>query len=322
MKGSRRKFVAGSVGGGLAGLASAQADEAVSEIKKVNPQVDRRMFGSTGAEVSIYGLGLGSVFTKPNTDHPEQARAIVERALDFGINYWDTARAYSKSEELIGPVVEKRRKEIFLVSKTGAKDYDGYMRDLELSLKNLKTDYLDLYHLHNFNPGAGDTDAKAREGAYRAALKAKEQGMIKNFGVTGHSGTAILIEVINAYNPDALLTTFPANRPEEGRYEDELLPLAVSKKMAVIAMKTVRHVRNSDLPPSELIRYALSLPGISTAIVGTGEIDHLESNARLATNFKSLNSSGRSDLSKKVAANIPAQLPQPWDLPGYNDVVV
>lgn len=314
MKGSRRGFVATSIGGGLAGLAAIPAEASPKE-----KQVDRRPFGKTGAEVSIYGLGLGSVFFKPNGDNPEEAQRIVTRALDFGINYWDTGRSYANSEELIGPVVEKRRKEIFLVSKSLTRSYDEFMRELDASLKMLRTDHLDLYHMHNFEPKKGDTSPKAREGAWKAAMKAKEQGMIKNFGVSGHSGSAILIEVIKAYDPDAVLTTFPANRPDGGKYEDKLLPLAVSKDMAVIAMKTVRHVRNSDEKPSELIRYALSLPGVTTAIVGTGEVAHLEANAALATNFQSLDEKKRKAFSDKVAMNIPTGLPQPWDLPGYHD---
>lgn len=315
MKGSRRTFVAGSVGGGLAGLAAASGTEVKPQVK----QVDRRPFGKTGAEVSIYGLGLGSAFHKPFADDPEGAHKLLERALDFGINYWDTARSYQGSEELMGPVVEKRRKEIFLVSKSAAKTYDDFLKELETSLKNLRTDHIDLYHMHNFQPAKGDTDAKAREGAWKAAVKAKEQGIIKNFGVTGHSGADILIEVVKAYNPDALLTIFPANRPDNGKYEDELLPLAVERNMGVIAMKTVKHVKNSDQQPRELIRYALSLPGISTAIVGTGDIDHLESNAKLATSFKSLDTQQRQKFADKVAMNIPVGLPQPWDLPGYDE---
>ena len=314
MKGSRRGFVATSVSGGLAGLAVTSA-EAKPEVKKV----DRRVLGKTGAEISIYGLGLGSAFWKPLTDNPEGARLILERALDFGINYWDTARNYGNSEELIGPVLEKRRSEVFMVSKSASSTYDDFMKDLETSLKNLRTDYIDLYHMHNFQPKKGDVDAKAREGAWKAAVKAKEQGMIKHFGVTGHSGSDILMEVIKAYDPDALLTIFPANRPDNGQYEDELLPLAVEKNMGIIAMKTVKHVKNSDEQPRELIRYALSLPGVSTAIVGTGDIDHLESNAKMATNFKSFEEIQRKEFADKVALNIPTGLPQPWDLPGYED---
>lgn len=315
MKGSRRGFVATSVGGGLAGLATV----AGAESKAAEKKVDRRVLGRTGAEVSIYGLGLGSAFTKPMEGNPEGARAILERALDFGINYWDTAHSYAGSEELIGPVLEQRRSEVFMVSKSSTKTYDDFMFELEDSLKRLRTDHIDLYHMHNFQPKKGDTDAKAREGAWKAAVKAKEQGMIKYYGVTGHSGPDILMEVIKAYDPDALLTTFPANRPDNGRYEDELLALAIERNMGVIAMKTIRHVRNSDENPSELIRYAMSLPGVSTAIVGTGEVAHVEANARLVTNFQSLDKKARKTFSDKVAMNIPVGLPQPWDLPGYED---
>lgn len=244
---------------------------------------------------------------------------MLERALDYGINYWDTARSYEGSEALIGPVLEKRRSEVFMVSKSNAKSYDDFMKELDASLKNLRTDHLDLYHMHNWQPKQGDTSPKAREGACKAALKAREQGMIKAFGVTGHSGPDILMECIKAYDPDALLSIFPANRPDNGRYEDELLPLARERNIGVIAMKTVKHVKNSDEPPRELVRYALSLPGICVAIVGTGDIDHLESNARMATNFKPLKGNELRNFSDKVAMGIPAGLPQPWDLPGYSD---
>jgi aryl-alcohol dehydrogenase-like predicted oxidoreductase len=100
--------------------------------------------------------------------------------------------------------------------------------------KNLRTDHIDLYHMHNFQPKKGDTSAKARESAWKAAVEAREQGIIRNFGVTGHSGADILIEVVKAYEPDALLTIFPANRPDHGKYEDELLPLAMERNMGVI----------------------------------------------------------------------------------------
>jgi aryl-alcohol dehydrogenase-like predicted oxidoreductase len=314
MKGSRRGFVATSVGGGLAGLAVS-----TTQAQAVEKQVDRRVLGRTGAEVSIYGLGLGSAFFKPMAGDSDAASHMLKRALDFGINYWDTARSYGDSEELIGPVLKERRNEVFMVSKSSEKTYDGLMNELEGSLKRLQTDHLNLFLMHNWQPQKGDTSPKAREGAFKAVVKAKEQGMIKHFGVTGHSGPDILMECIKAYDPDALLTTFPANRPDDGRYEDELLPLAVERNMGVIAMKSVRHVRNSDLNPTELMRYAMSLPGVCTTIIGTGEVAHVDANAKLATNFQPLDKKQRNAFSKMVAMNIPTGLPQPWDLPGYTD---
>lgn len=316
MNGSRRRFVAASVG-----TLAAAAGGAGAEAKTGTPKADRRTLGRTGAEVSIYGLGLGSAFTRPLGGDPEQAAALLERALELGINYWDTARSYGGSEELIGPVLEKHRKEVFMVSKSRAASYDGLMREFEASLKSLRTDYLDLYHLHNWQPGRGDDSPKAREGAFRAVSKLRSQGVIRHFGITGHSGADILIQCVKAFDPDALLTIFPANRPDRGKYEDELLPLCMERHMGVIAMKAVRHVKNSDENPRELIRYALSLPGISTAIVGTGDMDHLESNARLASGFKPFAERERKAFSDRVAVNIPSGLPQPWDLPGYEDGV-
>ncbi|MDF7799746.1 aldo/keto reductase [Pontiellaceae bacterium B1224] len=315
MKGSRRGFVATTVGGGLAGLAGT----ATAEVKPQEKQVDRRILGKTGAEVSIYGLGLGSAFTKPMEGNPEGAAQILNRALDLGINYWDTAYSYGDSEVLIGPVLKERRGEVFMVSKSSEKTYDALMKELEGSLKRLQTDHLDLFLMHNWQPNKGDTSPKAREGAFKAVVKAKEQGMINYFGVTGHSGPDILMECITAFEPDALLTTFPANRPSDGRYEDELLPMAVERNMGVIAMKSVRHVRNSDQNPTELMRYAMSLPGVCTTIIGTGEVAHVDANAKLATNFQPLDKKQRSDFSKMVAMSIPSGLPQPWDLPGYTD---
>ena len=104
-----------------------------------------------------------------------------------------------------------------------------------------------------------------------------------------------------------------------GLSEDELLAMAVERNMGVIAMKSVRHVRNSDENPTELMRYAMSLPGVSTTIIGTGEVAHVEANAQLATNFRGLDKKARKGFSDKVAMNIPVGLPQPWDLPGYTD---
>ena len=81
-------------------------------------QVPRRTLGKTNTEVSILALGLGSVFTKPRAEDPEDTAAILQRALDHGINYWDTANGYGPSQKMLGPIVEKNRDKIFLVSKS------------------------------------------------------------------------------------------------------------------------------------------------------------------------------------------------------------
>ena len=317
---SRRDFlkkiaVTGAAAASMGGVA------ALAKETKARPTVPRRVLGKTGAMVSILGLGLGSMYTRPFGDKPDQAEEILYRALSYGINYWDTARSYANSEVLIGPVVEKVRDQIFLVSKSPSRSYDGFKADLETSLNNLRTDHIDLYHIHNLNP-ANDIDLDMIEnGAVKAALEAKEEGVIRNFGITGHSGTAILMEAIRRWDPDALLTIFPADRPENGGYEDKLLPLARDRNMGVIAMKTVRRARETDWPAPQLIRYAMSLPGIATTIVGLDSIAHLDENAAMASNFEPLTSEQLAEMSHIVKSELAGLGAAPWDRPGYQDGV-
>ncbi len=169
---------------------------------------------------------------------------------------------------MIAPIVEKNPDKIYLVSKAQQRTYDGFMRQLEESLQRLRVDKIDLYHIHNLRPQNDPNLDITEKGAYKAALKAKEQGLIGAFGVTGHSGAQILIDAVKRFDPNALLTIFPANRPDNGRYEDELLPLARERNMGIVGMKTVKQAHNSDLKGSDLIRYALSLDGVASTIVG------------------------------------------------------
>ncbi|GAB4108140.1 MAG: hypothetical protein Kow00105_14300 [Phycisphaeraceae bacterium] len=310
----------GAIAAGLGAGVGAQgaAAESGNETTTSVGRVDRRVLGKIGKPVSILGLGLGSAFTKPYESDRDTGLKLLDEALKRGVNYFDTARAYGESESIIGPFVEKHRESIFLVSKSGYRDYDGFMREFETSLKNLRTDHIDLYHLHNFKPGQDDDLRAIENGAVRAARKLKEQGAIGAFGVTGHSGAQILMDAIKLFDPDAVLTIYPADRPDNGRYEDELLPLAREKHMGVIAMKTVRQARESDLKGSDLVRYALSLDGVHTAIVGLDTLAHLEENTRMATGFTPLDASARSEMSRAVRLALAGQQP-PWARAGYDD---
>ncbi|MEX0322757.1 MAG: aldo/keto reductase [Puniceicoccaceae bacterium] len=303
----------------ISGAAVTSVSAATEPKKKM--RVPRRKLGETGARTSILGLGLGSMFWKPFGDKPDEAVEILMKAFSHGINYWDTARNYDNSELLVGPAAEKVREKIFLVSKSGSRDYDGFMRDLETSLKSLRTDHLDLYHLHSMEPKK-DTDMDMiGKGAVRAALKAKDEGMIKNFGFTGHSGPAILIECIERWNPDVVMSTYPADRPDDGKYEDELLPVAKKHKVGMIAMKSVRYARNTDWPAAQLVRYPMSLPGITTTIVGLDSIAHLEENVAMASNFTPMKKEEMASFSSTVKSELATMGDAPWMHPEYEDGV-
>ena len=317
---SRRDFLKSIAVTGAA-VASAGGVTALAKESQPGLVVPRRKLGRTGKDVAILGLGLGSAYTRPFGNKPEEAEEMLHRALGYGINYWDTARAYANSEVLIGPVVEKVRDQICLVSKSGNRSYDGFKADLELSLKNLRTDYLDVYYLHMLDPAA-DTDLDMIEnGAVKAAREAKEQGIIGGFGVTGHDGPEILMEGIRRWDPDTILTIFPADRPANGGYEDKLLPLAVENDMGVVAMKSVRRARETDWPAPQLIRYAMSLPGIATTIVGLDSIAHLDENVAMAANFEPLTSTQMAEMSRIVKSELAGLGDAPWDRPGYQDGV-
>ena len=314
-KSNRRNFIKTVVAGGAAlGLGKASA-AGLPGSAVASGQVDRRPLGRLKKPVSILGLGLGSVYRNA-TGTPEKAAVLLEHALSKGINYWDTCRGYQTSEELTGPVVAKRRDEIFLVTKSGSRDYDGFMRDFETSLSKLQTDYIDLMHIWNLKPK--DSVDEIEKGAFKAVTKLRDEKVIGGFGITGHSGVDILKQAILRFDPDAMLTTFPCTRPDEGAYEEVLLPLARERNMGVIAMKTVRRARNADLVGSDLIRYALSLEGVHTTIVGLDTIGHIDDNSKMATNFHPLSSTEKVAMHNTVVERL-ADSVEPWQLPGYDD---
>jgi aryl-alcohol dehydrogenase-like predicted oxidoreductase len=278
------------------------------------------VFGRTGVEVSMIGLGLGTSYTGGFGKDPEAATKVLEDAVAMGVNYFDTAFNYKGSYQLMAPFVEKRRKDIFLVSKSEKRDYDGFMQQFESTLKDLRTDHLDLMHVHALDPKR-DTDLKAIEnGAVRAQRKLIEQKAIRFMGITGHSIAQIFIDAVKMWNPDCIMTVFPAGRPENGRFEDALLPVCVEHKMGIAAMKMVRNARNSDLKGSDLVRYALSLPGVHVANVGLDTLAHLTENVTMTANFKPLDKAARTAMAEQVGAAI-AGLINPWDRPGYQDGV-
>ena len=276
---------------------------------------DRRKLGRTGANVSILGLGLGAAFMEQSLG---TAHALLESALAKGINYWDTARSYGPSEGMIAPVVERNRNRVFLASKSDARDYDGFRRDLERSLQVLRTNYIDLYQLHDLRQHELGNLSAIESGAVRAAREAKDQKIIRAFGITGHASAGLMIEYIKRFDPDSVLTIFLATRPDKGRYEDELLPLARSRNIGVIGMKAIRYGRQAKLPATQLLRYALSLDGVHTVIVGLDSFSRLDEDAGVASGFRSMKAAARLQMHRNAASAL-ADVVVPWDQPGYVD---
>lgn len=160
----------------------------------------------------------------------EDAVALLRRAYDGGMNYFDTARAYSDSEEKVGAAFAGMRDKVYLATKTGATTAEGMWKDLEQSLRMLQTDYIDVYQFHNpaFCPKPGGED-----GLYDAALEAKKQGKIRHIAITNHR-LAVAHEAIDSGLYETL--QFPYSYLA-GPQEQELVEKCKAANMGFIAMK-------------------------------------------------------------------------------------
>ncbi|OFV89403.1 MAG: hypothetical protein A3D93_02240 [Acidobacteria bacterium RIFCSPHIGHO2_12_FULL_67_30] len=270
-----------------------------------------RNLGRTGYRPGIFSLGGQAAIEQPNND--AAAVAIVERALDLGINYIDTAAMYGGperwSQRYIGQVMKRRRAETFLASKTHDRSRDGSLRLLEESLRLLQTDHLDLWQVHNLSRMEQVEQIFSPGGAMEALQQAREQKLVRFLGCTGHADPAVLAEAVRRFPFDTILLAVNAADKHHLSFIDNLLPLAVEKQMGIIGMKVPARGRilRSWSPPAggerspwmrdrgpgaltmrEAFDYVLSLP-VSTVIIGCDSVAQLEENVQLARSFTPLN---------------------------------
>jgi len=185
----------------------------------------------------------------------EYAGKLLRKAYDNGWTYFDTARGYSDSEEKIGLALSDVRSNVVIATKTPAWDDEGFWRDLENSLRKLKTDYIDVYQFHNpaFVPVPGGED-----GLYEAALKAKQQGKIRFIGITNHR-LPVAFEAVNSGLYDTL--QFPFSYLS-GEQEAELVKLCAEKNVGFVCMKALSGglITNSAAAYAWLSQYDNALP--------------------------------------------------------------
>ena len=209
------------------------------------------ILGRTGLEISRTGFGALPI----QRVSFEEADRLLNHALDGGITYIDTARAYTDSEEKIGRAIAHRRGEYVLATKTGAKDAAGFQRDLETSLRLLKTDVIDVYQFHNpgFVPVPGGAD-----GLYDAALKAREAGKIRCISITNHS-LERAFEAVHSGLYDTL--QYPFNHLATSQ-EIELVKLCGEKNVGFICMKALSGglITNARLPFAWLSQFENVVP--------------------------------------------------------------
>lgn len=297
MKGriTRREFlkssVAKTVGLGL-GLSAFHTLTTASQSKGI----EKRPLGKTGLEATILGLGCVAIGYGPHSI--KEGAKIVEACIDAGINYIDCASSYGNAEEKVGAVMKNRRKEVVLTTKTLERDKDSAWREINRSLERLKTDYVDLLQIHSINSMDQLDAVTSKNGSLIAAIRAKEQGMCKHIGITGHTRPDVLKEAINRYPFETALVPLSSTDKLINDFGDALFPIAKEKSFGIIAMKVLAAGRVTDYV-AESLRYAMSLP-VSTAIVGMGTLAEVRQNVEVAKNFKPMSAAEMKALEEKT----------------------
>jgi len=213
----------------------------ISEDCRQNP-LPKRLLGKTGFNVSIIGMG-GIVVMDQEHDN---ARQIVLQAIEKGVNYFDVAPSYGDAELKLGPALKPFRKDVYLACKTGQRTYDIASAELKQSLRHLETDYFDVYQLHGLVDVERDVKvALGKDGAIRAFVEAKRNGIIRNIGFSAHTPAAA-ITAMNEFEFDTIM--FPVNFSAHfnSNFETEVLALAARQNLGIIGIKAAARRKRQE----------------------------------------------------------------------------
>jgi predicted aldo/keto reductase-like oxidoreductase len=221
----------------------------------------------------------------------EDAKAVVRRAYELGINYFDNARGYydGRSEEVYGKVLAPFRKEIFLTTKSYQRKAKEAEAELNLSLKALRTDYVDLWQIHGVMEPADVEQIFGPGGAIEAFEAAKRAGKCRFIGFTGHHDPYVHLEMLKRYDKyDAILMPLHVADPSYLSFEKLVLPVARERGMGIQGMKNFGNAKLlQSFSSRECLSYVLSLPIHCTAI-GCTTVGQVEDDVHIVQQFKPL----------------------------------
>jgi predicted aldo/keto reductase-like oxidoreductase len=277
---SRRNFLTAGIALPLTGVAGLwpQTEGPKTTEPGSTPQLSYRVLGKTGLKVTT--VGFGCMITSD--------ASVIERAADLGINYFDTARGYQQgnNERMVGAALKRKRKDIILSSKSGASDKQGALKDLETSLGELGTDYLDIWYLHGKSRPEAVTDD-----LLEAQRIAKKQGKARFAGVSTHAGQQELIPwLVKTGAVDIVLTAYNFSMDKS---LDEVLEQASEAGMGLVGMKVMaggfRRPKAGDPTQEKLkrggamlaaLKWVLNNPNVHTTIPGMTDMVQLDEDLR------------------------------------------
>ncbi len=257
-----------------------------------------RTLGRTGVQVSEIGLGGIPMISVEDLDVTD---AIINHALDLGINYLDNARAYGNSEMKYGRVLKHRRSEAFVATKVLARDRDGALRQLEESLRDLQTDHIDLWQLHDISTQELWEQVMAPDGALAAAQQARGQGIISHIGMSGHNDTALLWAIASG-EFDTVLCAYNLGIHSAG---EQVLPAAAAANVGVAIMKPLSggvffRRPEIEIPPHRAWHFVLERAEVSVALAGAKCLRDIDQAVTASASFAPLTAEEKAQLVEKA----------------------
>jgi predicted aldo/keto reductase-like oxidoreductase len=284
----------------------AHSGESNAQATNRSEQVPHRPLGKTGAMVSCLGVGgyhLGS------TKDQSEANRIVAEAMDAGINFFDNAWDYhdGRSEAVLGIALQGKRDQAFLMTKvcTHGRDKNVAMRQLEESLRRLRTDHLDLWQVHEVIYYNDPDLIFAANGVAKALTQAKQQGKVRFVGFTGHKDPAIHLRMLQHEFPfDTVQMPLNCLDATFRSFQQQVLPEAQRRGVAVLGMKSLggsgEMVRWGAVAAQDALRYAMSLP-VATTISGMDALWVLHQNLEVARGFQPMKEAEMAVLRDRVS---------------------
>jgi aryl-alcohol dehydrogenase-like predicted oxidoreductase len=296
-----------------------------SESDRLGSVLPKRTLGKSGDKVTCLGLGGYHIGWM---DSETQAQAVIEKALEVGVRFFDTAESYGsgRSEERYGKyLIPRYRNDIYLMTKTQAKDADTAREHLHGSLKRMNTDHIDLWQIHALE-SPDDVDARLGQGVLEEVLKAQQAGKVRRIGFTGHASPYAHTRMLeNKAVCDACtccqLPINPVDAASPHSFVERVIPKLMEADMGILAMKTladghffaskemngeVKWTSENPVIPNalsmeECIMFALSMP-ITVLITGAEKPEYVEEKAAMVRRFSALSAAHRLALVEKVAA--------------------
>ena len=315
---TRRTFLGKVIGGTTAAIILPNLTAAAAKTSRSEDTLPRRFLGRTKEKVTILGLGTAPVGEGPID--VEEGIKIFGAAIDRGVNYIDTARIYGNAEVILGHVIPKKRDKLFVVTKVSTDSADKAERSLGESMSRLKTDYLDLVHIHSIG-GKNIDRVLAKDGALNFLLKQKEKGKIRFIGISGHNRPANFVRMIKTDQIDVVMCVINYADRNIYDFETRVLPEARKRNVACVAMKVYVGIKGGFrnhrkgyvgcvTEPANMPRalsYALDLKGVSVAVVGPYTLEHSIQNVGFAKKYKPLSKdqlNSLMELGKKLAPDL------------------